>query len=118
MSNQTGKHTPGPWVVHEGDEIDVRSANPADLAQAPVYYCIAENIGGHVHGENFDDYSEVEANARLIAAAPDLLDAAELALQVAEGWIHDQLDGTGIAEEALGELDSVRAAIAKARGEA
>lgn len=101
------KHTPGPWVVHEGDEIDIRSANPADLAQAPIYYCIAENIGGHVHGENFDDYSEVEANARLIAAAPELLEA----LESFPGF----LCGT---ESGDAWIDQMRAAIAKARGEA
>lgn len=101
------KHTPGPWVVHEGDEIDIRSANPADLAQAPIYYCIAENIGGHVHGENFDDYSEVEANARLIAAAPELLEA----LESFPGF----LCGT---ESGDAWIEQMRAAIAKARGEA
>lgn len=110
------KHTQGPWVVHEGDEIDVRSANPADLAQAPIYYCIAENIGGHVHGENFDDYSEVEANARLIAAAPELLEALEGMIEVygSEG----DVDGLPKHEVELNLIAFARAAIAKARGEA
>ena len=61
---------------------------------------------------------EQEANARLIAAAPDLLEAAQLALQIAESWIHDQLDGTSSIDGALLHLDPVRAAIARARGEA
>lgn len=122
------KHTAGPWVVHEGDEIDVRSANPADLAQAPIYYCIAENIGGHVYGENFDDYSEVEANARLIAAAPDLLEALELLSQSAPAascdmFHHEKQDRHTFIEEcpALTRYElaclKARAAIAKARGE-
>jgi hypothetical protein len=57
-----------------------------------------------------------EANACLIAAAPDLLEAAELALQSAESWIYDQLDGTSSLESALAKLEPVRAAIAKATG--
>ena len=61
---------------------------------------------------------EQEANARLIAAAPDLLEAAQLALQIAESWIHDQLDGTSSIDGALLHLDPVRAAISRARGEA
>lgn len=56
-------------------------------------------------------------DARLIATAPELLEAAQKALQVAESWIHDQLDGTSSLEEALAELDPVRKTIAKATGE-
>lgn len=56
------------------------------------------------------------ANARLIAAAPELLEAAKKALAEAESWIHDQLDGTSSLEGALAELEPVRAAIAKATG--
>ena len=56
--------------------------------------------------------------ADLFAAAPDLLEAAQLALQIAESWIHDKLDGTSSIDGALLHLDPVRAAIARARGEA
>ncbi|MHC3750731.1 hypothetical protein ACYKDZ_17825 [Stutzerimonas stutzeri] len=98
------KHTPGPWLV-EGRTVYALNDDGYNRFSALVQ-------DAHTPGD------ELEANARLIAAAPDLLEAAELALEVAEGWIHDQLDGTGIAGEALGKLDSVRAAIAKARGEA
>jgi hypothetical protein len=59
---------------------------------------------------------EQEANANLIAAAPDLLESAQLALKIAESWIHDQLDGTSAIDGALRHLDPVRAAIARARG--
>lgn len=45
-----------------------------------------------------------------------LLQAARLALEVAEDWIHDQLDGTGSLDAALAKLDPVRAAIARAEG--
>jgi hypothetical protein len=58
----------------------------------------------------------MQANARLIAAAPDLLDAAILGLREAEGWVHDQLDGTKTLARALAELQPIRDAIAKATG--
>jgi hypothetical protein len=56
------------------------------------------------------------ANARLIAAAPELLAGCRTALEVAESWIHDQLDGTSSLDGALAELAPVRAALAKATG--
>lgn len=58
--------------------------------------------------------AEDEANARLIAAAPDLLEAAKKGLEVAESWIHDQLDGTSLLDSALEELEPVRAVIQSA----
>lgn len=63
-------------------------------------------------------YTNEEAvrDAYLLAAAPDLLEAARLGLEVAESWIHDQLDGTSSLEEALAEVAPIRAAIAKATG--
>lgn len=60
------KHTPGPWygvgawVEVEDDKVaDICSCNPADIDQ------------GHL-GRSYD---EICANARLIAAAPDMLEA-------------------------------------------
>lgn len=56
------KHTPGPWAVHHDPDWcqwSVHSAKPADLAETPVYYVLAERIGGHIRGETFDDFSEV-----------------------------------------------------------
>lgn len=72
-------HTPGPWVVVEDkwSGLTIESGNARDMAERPVRYMLAENIGGKRHGKDFDDYSEVEANARLIAAAPDMLAALQ-----------------------------------------
>lgn len=103
------KHTAGPWIiVDEGFlGIEIHSANARDLADAPMHYAIARDIGGRRHGDHFDDYREVDANARLIAAAPDLLEALERAV--------DRLEGAGLfySEAAI----RARAAIAKATGE-
>jgi hypothetical protein len=40
-----------------------------------------------------------------------LREAAELALAIAESWIHDQLDGTSQLEDSLLRLDPVRKAL-------
>jgi hypothetical protein len=50
-------HTPAPWTMKQG-------RNKSLWVMAPDEACVAE-IGGHFEGHH-------EANARLIAAAPDL----------------------------------------------
>lgn len=60
-----------------------------------------------------------EANARLIAAAPDLLAAAEAVIDDLEGHIGVAVDHCASTEwlrEARARLDNVIAAIAKAKG--
>ena len=99
-------HTPGPWKVFNdnefGDVLYVRLPGSKFCNnEIAVLYDPANT-------------SRI-ANARLIAAAPDLLEAAELALSTAEAWIHDQLDGTSSLEAEIEKLEPVRAAIAKAR---
>ncbi len=60
-------HTPGPWHTGTGKaEIIVYATDGYAVADAKVYH------GRHAEGE-------AEANARLIAAAPDLLAALKLA---------------------------------------
>ena len=100
------KHTPGPWLIEP--QWSERCGGSVAV------------VNREVSGWDWDVCSvhSSEANARLIAAAPDLLEAAQLALQIAESWIHDQLDGTSSIDGALLHLDPVRAAIARARGEA
>ena len=88
------KHTPGPWVIKEIDRNEgVRIS------------CGLVGCGCRVYG-----MPEGEANARLIAAAPDLLAALESVLTI--GGI-DQSPGTN----GRVVLHQVRAAIAKARGQ-
>lgn len=92
MSN----HTPGPWHVtamHKG----IR----------PSFHSPGEN-GGVAICEMYSSGRDVVANARLIAAAPDLLEALE-------GMVSD-FDGCYADGEPA--MIKARAAIAKARGEA
>jgi hypothetical protein len=60
---------------------------------------------------------ETAANARLIAAAPDLLSALEAMLPLAcDGIDARDRDAADNADEGQRIIDSARAAIAKARG--
>ena len=81
------KHTPGPWSV--GDSID--GATVHNESELMVAFC--RNLAF--------DLGECAANARLIAAAPELLEACQLALD----------------SDDRGVKDVLRTALAKARGE-
>ena len=91
-------HTPGPWQYLPGDEdeetcglIVGKTAWVCDFVSDPI-----------------------EANARLIAAAPDLLEALKEMVEIAEltiGWF-------STPPNANGPLIQARAAIAKAEGAA
>jgi hypothetical protein len=85
------KHTPGPWSYEAGQEDFVYDAKGNVVADTWYYAC----------GE------KSEANARLIATAPDLLEAAN--------WAANYID-TILDPNAWKVLDSLRAAIAKATG--
>ncbi|HEU4731722.1 MAG TPA: hypothetical protein VFT22_27690 [Kofleriaceae bacterium] len=93
------KHTPGPWEADAGKPIVIWGPFPHRSRIAEV---IQEWQGTR---------NVVEANAKLLTAAPDLLAACELA-------IHD-LEALSLAIRPLASSESIaalRAAIAKARG--
>ena len=93
------KHTPGPWIVDEA--------------------CLvwAEAAGEYVALTDHDDAAPIpmeqrEANARLIAAAPELLEALEALSPHRTGY------GQSMDWQAYNEAQKkARAAIAKAKGE-
>ena len=89
------KHTPGPWIFEE------RVAGFDILAPESVYY-VAEYLG--VDCGVIDNI----ADAYLIAAAPELLEALELVVSFVDAG-----EGTWTVEE----QQKARAAIAKAKGE-
>lgn len=90
------KHTPAPWnLVWWGNE---RYPFPLSV--------LADNDGAWVAR---DGTVSSEANAHLIAAAPDLLEACE--------WLLSFVENTeGELGIVLGSANSARAAIAKAKG--
>ena len=105
------QHTPGPWRVDPDHCRDVQTADGA------IEICLAE--GGEPYGKNLfsvPSMEEAHANARLIAAAPELLfelkKCASL-LKTACSEI-DDLTGKAVITQ---RLESVTALIAKATGE-
>jgi hypothetical protein len=103
------KFTPGPWVLVVQDDSDI----------ANTIFAVSQLKDGRIAAEDWDynicsiglDQKNVEANARLIAAAPDLYEALEdLSINDfgSNGWTNS-MDRIAIR---------ARAALAKARGEA
>lgn len=91
----TKAHTPAPWKVCE-DYINVYAPETDTAITNQDHICAP-------------DQDEAEANARLIAAAPCLLEALEKAL-----WMIESNEGTSDENDAI--VDACRAAIAKAKG--
>lgn len=104
-------HTPGPWAVHLFSDTGL--GDPPHFA---IFTDDGEGNGDHLPCGERDDPGHLqiaEANAKLIAAAPDLL----LALKAAKSWIeNDDVDRMGDAETSRWNalLDKIEAAIAKA----
>ena len=104
--------TPGPWRVHRlnypaGEDVsfEVLAERPAKGHQ----YFIAQTIMREVAKEG-ERIAIDEANARLIAAAPDLLAALKAVLPMAGAWA----GGVDLSEDA--RVLAAVAAIAKAEG--
>ena len=98
----SAKHTPGPWSI----------SPPMGTGIEPWFWVSASRTlhlqvsacdDGYVLGEN-------EANARLIAAAPELLEDGQKLLNC--------LDGNATLSELNEAADKLKQTIAKARGEA
>ena len=90
------KHTPGPWSFYTEPQP----------SGCPIVGAKGLMIAQLAHSINYNDQAETAiANARLIAAAPELLEALQKMLDV---WEHG-----GIATYPIGEA---RAAISKATG--
>ena len=89
------EHTPGPWQDAGGWFV---TAPERQLVVAEVYAVGRPD-------------EEVDANTRLIAAAPDLLAACELALAT---FRRDRMEEIDDREP---EIDALRAAVAQARGD-
>ena len=62
-------HTPGPWVIDDDGEVTLITVPGGDSG--------VDNDVAEVYGGNGNDPQEQQANARLIAAAPDLLEALQ-----------------------------------------
>lgn len=99
----SAQHTPGPWQVERGPV----SRNLCVMS-ATTWIC------GQLQSDNETsiDTAEVIANARLIAAAPDMLAACKSALEFYDAQPKPHQAG----EAAI--LDGLKAALTKATGAA
>lgn len=104
----TAKHTEGPWLrdATSGLSCDVRATNGRKVA-----LCWGLSTSRAAKSNSPAYRAECDANARLIAAAPELLD--EL-VKVEKLLASIELGDYPVSDE----LESVRAAIAKAEGKA
>lgn len=98
-ASKSAQHTPGPWFVHGGEAKDVCVVSRSGLV----------TLVSRTHGD--------VANARLIAAAPDLLAALRIAADELEKAVARSLplSKAHLAAQAPVVVDA-RAAIAKATG--
>ena len=90
------EHTPGPWRISPAGGL-IQPANGSPLN------CICRGFG-----RDEEPFPNWEANSRLIAAAPELLDALQGALPVVKHFVknHDFM-----------LIEQMEAAIAKATGQ-
>lgn len=114
------KHTPGPWYVHDSVSNHYRTKEQVgtyDIRTAPLG-CHDNGIWiGDVKpygGDGFTNKETAKANAYLIAAAPDLLEALQLALPYIEGAYECAFPDSDHNENVLTQA---REAIAKATGQ-
>ncbi len=96
------QHTPGPWEATRGYNPQIRAGET--FICSPM--ATRDSIGGMQIGE-------IAANARLIAAAPDLLEAAQFVMRCIESPHPGTLER--VADRTIAE-NKLRAAIAKAKG--
>lgn len=101
----SGKHTPGPW---EAEMFPTTQGYPIRGGTMPLrkgdrVIAVAMDQGSAPAGES-------AANARLISAAPDLVESLD--------WAMRQIDHSLVeTPEALAAYDAAKAALSKARGE-
>ena len=101
------EHTPGPWVLKPARSIVGGWAVWAEYE--PGKHCQVADIEPWPNDP--DTAPESEANARLIAAAPDLLAACEALIDA------DSYDLKSLLDDALPAIiEQARVAIAKAKG--
>lgn len=107
------KHTPGPWVLATVPTSvgTCHKIGPfPNGSRAPTFACVYAD--GHRLGIDDDNQApaELAANARVIAAAPDLLEALQ---RLHEACVKDGWPAYGAHPHAM---EVARAAIAKATG--
>lgn len=109
------KHTPGPWQYRRANNYEGFAIFP--VATLPSL-ASCERFGEKMTIDCFNFPGQTEANARLIAAAPDLLEALQGMERIKDLWLPIFTDAGHEAEAvALHEArKKILAAIAKVEG--
>lgn len=108
------KHTPGPWRIEDKDTFPYIEADQGKKWNNPTICHLYQDVtpfDSVTCGAWLKAFDNATANARLIAAAPDLLNALERIVKElgASGYKGDTEEPSCI--------HTARAVIAKARGE-
>lgn len=80
MSNQKTKHTPGPWVAQTHHKVNTKNGKCNVIHQDGPMFCIIDGI----------PFREAQANARLIAAAPEMLEALNHVIEYINRCLQDK----------------------------
>jgi hypothetical protein len=106
------KHSSGPWVVQDAEDGHLilmgEAASLSNGRQVQQFI----NYSHMLFPEDREQYEEAVANARLIAAAPELRDALENLLRVAT--IHSDIT---VSKRGRAAIESARAALARVDGD-
>jgi hypothetical protein len=100
------KHTPGPWITDDDTEVIAKIPSDSPNKSSPDILTICRAVDVEIYADNRS--GSTAANARLIAAAPDLLAACKAAEYAA-----NHVDCISAMQHAL---PAIRAAIAMAEG--
>ena len=102
-------HTPGPWIVGDKPGVWVGPVITANSGKKGIAFVVGQTDSGWLGGyETSVGKDRTNANARLIAAAPELLAACREML-ASDGLIGNQ-------PSVFRAVQSMRAAINKAEG--
>lgn len=103
------KGTPGPWWLHASYSTIYVEANSSDPQLAQEVAAVGPKEGGRY---------QQEADARLIATAPEMLSALIAAVECGMVPISSAKEGGAVTHSIQVRVaDQIRAAIAKATGE-
>ncbi len=95
------KHTPGPWAIEYRTDGQFTYSPRIYAGPAVIHY----TAGYHTEEQDATFKARAEANARLIAAAPELLEALQWIVSQPQGYMY------------LEVREKAAAALAKATGE-
>lgn len=111
------EHTKGTWVIQKS------FWNGTKIISGDEEICTVHYIPRFFDEEDLKFCEEIKkANARLIAAAPEMLEVLEACLRISDLWppvaqSEAEYEGSHLEAIALGKMsDNIKAAIAKATG--